>query len=170
MGTTTDLRRALKTEVFPLLVDRGFSIDLRHAPHFVDFRRSREDQVDFLEIQWEKYGRPRFKVSFGTVSAKGTVADGIYTSAQDMGPGQAPCYVCLYPRGNGSSTRHWFCQDAPLWARLLGRPARPASQVTAQLASLLPEVDEYLLNGRLGPHCFEHPNPPFANAASPRGA
>ncbi|WP_341891381.1 hypothetical protein [Variovorax sp. YR752] len=161
MGTTTKLRQALKTEVFPLLTDRGFAIDQRHAPHFVDFRRSRGDRVDFIEFQWEKYGRPRFKLSFGTVSAGGTVANGLHTLAQDIGPGQAPRYVCLYPRGTGSSTRHWFCQDAPLWARLFGGPPRPAGQVTAELTALLPEVDDYLLHGRLGPHCFDRPNPPF---------
>lgn len=165
MGTTTHLRNALKTDIFPRLVELGFSIDQRHAPHFIDFRRTRENQVDFIEFQWEKYGRPRFKLSFGAVSAKGTIADGMHTSAQDIGPGQAPCYVCLYPTGTGSSTRHWFCQDAPLWLRIFGRPPRPASLITAELAALLPEVDEYLLNGRLGPHCFEHQNPPFANAA-----
>ena len=165
MGKTTELRRALKTDIFPLLVARGFSIDKRHAPHFIDFRRNRGDQVDFIEFQWEKYGRPRFKLSFGAVSAKGTVADGMFTPAQDIGPGQAPCYVCLYHTGNGSSTRHWFCQDAPLWARLLGRTAWPASQVTGQLAALLPEVDDYLVGGSLGPHCFARANPPFANVA-----
>jgi hypothetical protein len=163
MGTTTDLRRALKNEVFPRLIERGFSIDQRNAPHFIDFRRARGDQVDFIEFQWEKYGRPRFKFSFGTVSSRGTVGYEVHTVAQDVGPGQAPVYVCLFPRGTGSSTRHWFCQDPPFWGRLFGKPPRQPSQVTAELVALLPEVDDYLLNKIRGPHCFEMPNPPFKN-------
>lgn len=165
MGTTTELRQALKAEIFPRLVERGFAIDQRHSPQFVDFRRTRGDRVDFIEFQWEKYGRPRVKLSFGHVSAQGTIACGVHTPAQDVGPGQAPRYICLYPRGNGSSTRHWFCQDAALWARLLGRQPRTATEVASELAALLPEVDAYLDHGQLGPHCIDHPNPPFADAA-----
>lgn len=165
MGTTTELRQALKSEIFPRLLERGFAIDQRHAPQFVDFRRSRGDRVDFIEFQWEKYGRPRFKLSFGQVSARGTIASGLHTPAQDVGPGQAPRYVSLCPRGSGSSTRHWFCQDAALWARLLGRSPRTAAEVVAELAALLPEVDAYFDHGRLGPHCVDHPNPPFADLA-----
>jgi hypothetical protein len=165
MGSTTDLRRALKRDVFPLLIERGFTIDQRHAPQFIDFRRSRGDRVDFVEFQWEKSGRPRFKLSFGTVSSGGTIAHAVHTPAQDVGPGQAPVYVCLYPNGTGSSTRHWFCQDAPFWARLFGSPPRPPTEVAAQLVALLPEVDGYLLNSIMGPHCFETPNPPFKNAS-----
>ena len=165
MGTTTDLRRALKSDVFPRLIERGFAIDQRHAPQFIDFRRARGDQVDFIEFQWEKMGRPRFKLSFGTVSSRGTVAQGVHTAAQDVGPGQAPVYVCLYPRGSGSSTRHWFCQDASFWARLFGWPPRQCSRVTAELVALLPEVDEYFSSGRMGPHCFGMRNGSFQNSA-----
>jgi hypothetical protein len=163
MGRTTELRRALKSDVFPLLLERGFAIDERNAPRFVDFRRTRSDQVDFLELQWEKSGKPRFRLSFGTVSSKGTIAQGIHTPARDMGPGQAPLYVRLYPRGTGSSTRDWFCQDPPFWARMFGWPARAPSDVTAEVLALLPEIDGYLLGGKMGPHCFAMPNAPFVN-------
>jgi hypothetical protein len=164
MGTTTDLRRALKADVYPLLARRGFAIDQRHSPQFTDFRRTRGHVVDFIEFQWEKYGRPRFKFSFGTVSASGTVGGGMHTLAADMGPGQAPSYVCLYPKGNGTSTRHWFCQDARPLLHFLGFQPRPASQVSTELVALLPEVDEYFLSGKAGLHCFEHANLPFQNA------
>jgi hypothetical protein len=163
MGRTTELRRALKSDVFPLLAERGFAIDERNMPGLVDFRRTRGDRVDFMEFQWEKYGRPRFRLSFGTVSSRGTIAQGIHTPARDMGPGQAPLYVCLYPRGTGSSTRDWFCQDAPFWIRVFGWPARAPSEVIAELLALLPEIDEYLLAGKMGPHCFATPNAPFVN-------
>jgi hypothetical protein len=81
-----------------------------------------------------------------------------------VGPGQAPFYVCLYPVGTGSSTRDWFCQDAPLWARLFGWPPRQASQVAAELVALLPELDEYFFHGKMGPQCTGIPNHPFENA------
>lgn len=164
MGRTTELRRALKVAVYPLLLERGFRIDQRHAPHFIDFRRPRGQRVDFLEFQWEKWGSPRFNLLFGSVGAAGTVGMGMHTLAEDVGPGQAPLHVSLHPRGTGSSTRHWFCQDAPFWLRLLGRGPRPAAQVCAELIALLPEVDTFFEHGRLGAHCFQHVQPAIRDA------
>jgi hypothetical protein len=166
MGSTTELRRALKSQFFPLLAARGFVIDKRHGPGFVDFRRSTGSGIQILQFQWEKYGKPRFRLSFCVVGSEGTIASGHCVAPEDVGPGQAPRYASLYPTGNGSSLRHWFCQDAPLWARLLGKGPRRASRVVDELSALFPEAEEYLRSGKLGPHCQESVNPAFRNATA----
>ena len=166
MGTTTDLRRALKTGYFAELRGLGFDIDQRHAPSFIDFRRFKGDRVEFISIQWEKSGRPRFKLSFGAASIKGTLAHGKHVRPEDIDPGSAPTYCCIYPTGDGSSTRHWFRQDRSLWQFLLGRSRlRPAEEVLADLRRLHPQVDDYLRTGSIGANCRLDNNAWAANAA-----
>lgn len=160
MGKTTDLRRALKSSFFPFVRQLGFEVDQRHGPGFVDFRRRSGERVEFIEIQWEKYGRPRFKLSFGTVSAHGTVSHGSLIPANEVGPGQAPSYVILYPTGKGGSTRNWFCQDKPLWLTILTlRRLKAPEQVCDELLQFFPEVESYFATGETGPHCRVHRNP-----------
>ncbi|MDB5795860.1 MAG: hypothetical protein JWR25_2239 [Noviherbaspirillum sp.] len=153
MGRTTEFRRELKRTFLPFMTAKGFVLDQRHAPHFMDFRRTLADRMQFLEIQWEKYGRPRFKVSVGQVSARGTISHGEHIDAKDVGPGQAPQYCCLYPQGDGSSTRHWFRQDRSFLAALIHRDSlHPPEMPVGQLLELFGEVEEYWLSGKIGKH------------------
>jgi hypothetical protein len=151
MGTTTALRRELKLRFVPFMTAKGFLIDQRHAPHFIDFRRTVGGRIEFVEIQWEKYGRPRFVVSFGHTSAKGTICFGENIAPNEVGPGQAPQYCRLHPTGNGSSTRHWFRQDRPLVSALLARSfLYPADVPVQQLIELFAEVENILNPALLG--------------------
>lgn len=160
MGTTTELRRELKRTFLPFMATKGFVLDQRHAPHFMDFRRAAGDRVQFLEIQWEKYGKPRFKVSVGEVSSKGTVCHGDHIDAKDVGPGQAPQYSCLYPQGDGSSTRHWFRQDRALLAALIHRSRLyPPEAPIGQLIDLFHEAEAYWVSGKVGEHMRLISNP-----------
>jgi len=153
MGRTTDLRRTLKATFVPYVTELGFEIDQRHAPGFLDFRRARNGRIQILEIQWEKYGRPRFKFIFCSISQRGSDCRGTHVPASDAGPGNAPCYVCLYPKGNGRSTRHWFRQDYSLINALLHmRRLRDANGVCSELIELFSEVEHYFSNGVIGPH------------------
>jgi hypothetical protein len=166
MGSTTDLRRALKTSYFPELFELGFHMDQRQAPNFIDFRRRKDDRVEFISIQWEKSGRPRFKLSFGATSSVGTFAHGKHVPPEDVDPGSAPSYCCIYPTGDGSSTRHWFRQDRPLYQRILGRGRlRPTEEVLADLRRLQPQVEEYFQTGTIGSNCRMTTNAWAANAA-----
>jgi hypothetical protein len=110
-------------------------------------------RIEFVEIQWEKYGRPRFVVSFGHASAKGTICFGENIAPNEVGPGQAPQYCRLHPTGNGSSTRHWFRQDRPLVSALLARSfLYPADVPVQQLIELFAEVENYFESGIVGQH------------------
>ena len=151
MGRTTELRGVLKTRFFPFMEAKGFSIDQRHAPNFWDFRRTVNGRVQFFEIQWDKYGRPRFTANFGHVSAKGTVCYGKRVPAADIGPGQAPEYCRLHP-GSGPSTRHWFRQDRSLLSALFKGRLHAPERPVLQLIELFAEAEAYWASGRPGPH------------------
>jgi hypothetical protein len=154
MGKTTDLRHALKATFIPHVQALGFEIDQRHAPAFLYFRRTRNGRVQIMEIQWEKYGKPRFKFSFSSISQAGASCHGIHVLASEAGPSHAPCCVCLYPTGNGSSTRHWFCQDYSLIDTFLKmRRLKQPEAVCNELLQLFPEVETYLDTGVSGSHC-----------------
>lgn len=148
------------------MAERGFALDQRHAPHFLDFRRYLGPEVHFAEIQWEKYGAPRFALNVGKASIGGTLCHGEHVPAGEMGPGQAPEYVRVYPRGDGSSTRHWFRQDRT-WFELVrtGSRLRPADEVVSDLIHLFAEAEHYLSDGTLGPHCRRTTNFWARNAA-----
>jgi hypothetical protein len=166
MGTTTALRRALKAEYFAQLLVTGFEADQRHAPHFLDFRRIKPDRIEFISIQWEKSGRPRFKLMFGTTGRNGTISHGKHVQPSDVDPGSAPVYHCLYPLGDGSSTRHWFRQDRSLWQSILKRTRlRDTKEVISDVQRLSSQVDEYFRTGRVGPNCRKVINPWASNAA-----
>ena len=153
VGRTTALRRELKARFFPFMAAKGFAIDQRHAPHFQEFRRVVGDRIQFLELQWEKYGRERFTVNFGHASVKGTICYDKHISPNDVGPGQAPRYCRLHPNGDGSSTRHWFRQDRPLISALCARSRLyTPDQPVRQLIDLFEEVEQYWESGVVGSH------------------
>jgi hypothetical protein len=163
MGRTTELRRALKARFFPLLESRGFVIDQRYAPQHIDFRRSAGDAVHSIGVQWRPYGGPTFYLNCGSVSKFGLISstrdDGEFlVPAADADAGQLPRYVRVNNR---------FSQVVPLWKRpFLLRRLRSADDVASEVIAALPEVEDYLYNGRVGPHCVEIVNPNSRNAQS----
>lgn len=59
------LRAAVKRRFHPWIVARGFEKDKSQSPYFTTFRRTRADNVDLFDIQWDKYWRPHFVINFG---------------------------------------------------------------------------------------------------------
>jgi hypothetical protein len=166
MRTTTALRHALKSKFVPFMLARGFDLDQRNAPQFLEFRRTQGDEMQFVEIQWEKYGRPRFKVTAGFASQKGVICHGKQVEATEVGTGQAPRYVALYPTGNGSSTRHWFRQDKSLISALVsGNRLYPPEETVEKLILLYQELEDYFCTREPGAHCRTHVNAWSQNAA-----
>lgn len=152
MGTTTDLRRALKARFFPYVVARGFVADHRDQPTSTLFRRVAETRVHIVGVQWEKYGKPRFAVHFGTCPAEGLHFQGRFCSPEDMLPTWCPDIGSLQPR-SGMSSRSWFRQDSTLLQRLVGQPAlRRPDDVVDELIALFAELEDYWANGAVGPH------------------
>jgi hypothetical protein len=153
MGHTTSLRRAMKQQFVPYLQDRGFSLDMRQAPMFFAFRKIDSEAVYVCDVQWEKYGRPRFVVNFGKCPTDGvTDFRGERVLPGDVFPSHAPQIGRLAP-GRRRTTRGWFRQDRPLLERLVTlSKLYPAEQVISQLVALFGEVEEFWKSGKIGPH------------------
>ena len=155
MSTTTELRRELKDRFYPFLGTRGFKRD-RGSPMWQSFRKATEDDLFLLDIQWDKYHRPRFVINFGQCPAAGVQFRGKHIGPDEVMPSQASRRGRLQP-GRGGSTRSWFCQDRSLIARILRFPRpRPAADVVDQLITLYSELERFWETGEKSKHvqCF----------------
>ena len=109
-------------------------------------------RAELFEVQWDKYGTPRFVVRFGTCPPGGLQVNGQVFAVEETLPTWCDDSGSLQPR-RGFSTRSWFRQDSTLVQRLLGHPARrSAAGVVDELLALFPEVERYWATGAVGPH------------------
>jgi hypothetical protein len=135
MGRTTELRQAIKRDFVPFLRDKGFTSDMSDAPRCYRFRKIDSDVVLECNVQWEKYGSPRFILNFSKRGRKGLIASGRLAPSQRR------------------TLAGWFRQDRPWLNRLISSSKLyPAEQVVAQLIPLFGEVEEFWKSGRIGPH------------------
>ena len=152
MGRTMDLRRALKTRFLPFMLEKGFKPDLRNMPAFMEFRKISSDRIYVCDIQWEKYGTPRFVLNFGSCGPNGTICHGKEIDPNDVTPSNASSSGRLTARP-GYSLSCWFRQDHSLlrrissWSRL-----RPADNVVDELIARFSEVEDYWSKGLVGRH------------------
>lgn len=153
MGPTTELRRELKRTFFPFVQGRGFCIDHRDAPTFTRFRRHTPEAVHLFEVQWEKYGAPRFVINFGTSPPQGLEINGELHAPERLYVGWLPRNGRLQPKG-GTSSRSWFRQDESLLRRWMpgSRKLRAASDVVDELLHLFAELEAYWNDGTVGQH------------------
>ena len=152
MGRTTPLRREIKRTFIPHLVEKGFSTDMRHAPQFFMFRRISTDAVTACDIQWEKYGRPRFVVNFGQCGPDGVVMRGEHVLPRDILSYHGIVRGQLRP-GKGATSRNWFRQDRPLLESIIRwSQFYTPQEVVLRLIGLFPEIEEFWASGRVGPH------------------
>lgn len=151
-GRTTELRRELKRVFLPLLEGKGFTVDTRAAPAFTAFRRQAVDSVHVVEIQWDKYGRPRFVINFGKCPLEGMQVRGQLFSPDQVYAGWLEESGRLQPR-HGHSSTNWFSQEKHWLRRLLdvGKLRQP-DEVVEELLRLFPEVEAYLESGVVGEH------------------
>ena len=152
MGRTTSLRRAIKKAFVPHVREKGFLPDMRDAPQFLTFRRVTPEAVHVFDIQWEKYGRPRFVLNFGKCSAKGVICRGVDVLPGDVCPVHTPTCGRLAP-GRRATTGGWFRQDRPLLARLFSSAKLHSPEVVvSQLIALFAEVEDFWESEKMGPH------------------
>src|SRR5690349_20706870 len=118
MGVTTALRQALKQDFFHLVEGLGFVRDTRLQPQATVYRRRAGDVVQSFELRWDKYGRPRFALQFGTCPREGLDIRGEHHDADQVLPGWCEDTGTLQP-GRGAGHGAWFRQDASVLQRLL---------------------------------------------------
>jgi len=152
MGRTTELRREIKRRFFPAMTAKGFSADMRDAPFFVGFRRMTPEAIYVCDIQWEKYGRPRFVINFGKCSLAGVICHGQPVRPEDVTASVTPLLGRLAP-GRHSTVGGWFRQDRPLIENILHLSRlRPPAEVVTTLLTLFHEVEDWWQDGSVGPH------------------
>ena len=116
MGKTTALRREIKRSFIPYMQGKGFVADLRDMPQVLAFRRITPARIDVCDIQWEKYGRPRFVLNFGSCGPQGVISHGKEIRPADITSWDTPIWGRLRP-GRASSVSGWFRQDRTLLQR-----------------------------------------------------
>ncbi len=159
MGNTTELRREIKRTFVPFAEARGFNFDQRYSPQFLEFRRIIDGELHLFDIQWEKYGKPRFVVNFGKSPADGVKFNGELLPPDKVSPAHCSVKGRLQP-GKGPMTSSWFRQDKPLLARLVSRESLyPPSHVVGELIALFPELEAYWRDGSSGSHLRLFPLP-----------
>ena len=152
MGRTTDLRRAIRARFFPFMLEKGFKVDLRNMPAFMDFRKITGDRVYVCDIQWEKYGTPRFVLNFGSCGPRGVICHGEEIDPNDVNPSGASSVGRLTARP-GYSLSCWFRQDRSLLRRILSwSRLRPADDVVDDLIERFSELEDYWSKGLVGRH------------------
>jgi hypothetical protein len=152
MGKTTDLRRAIKRNFAPYLEAKGFRADLRYMPQFLTFRRITPKRIYVCDIQWKKYGRPRFVLNFGSCGPDGVISHGEEIRPVDIMTSATPTQGRLMP-GRHSTISGWFRQDRTLLQSLWkGSRLRSPDEVVNDLIVRFPEVDAYWESGIIGTH------------------
>ncbi len=148
MSRTTELRDELKSRFYPLVLETGFSLDKGQGPYFRSFRKIDNDKLYVIELQWEKYHRPRFVINFGQCEAKGVEFCGRYLNADEACPVHMAKQGRLYPRKVWlESSLSWFCQDRYFLLRWFGFKNFPASKIVDQAIEAFLELEQFWATG-----------------------
>ena len=144
-GPTTELRREIKERFIPFLTAKGFTTDNRHAPGTKIFRRAHHGRLHICDLQWEKYGKPRFILNFGETELQQRQMD-------TLGTWDCETYLQLKPK-SGASTATWFRQDKPWPVRTISKEKLyPAASIITLLIDLFAEAENFWQTGCIGQH------------------
>jgi hypothetical protein len=119
--------------------ERGGEMDFR-------FRRKSPQRHDLIEVQFDKYLRPRFILNFGSVPTEGLIdAYGRHIDADDVG------IAHLVERGRLNASpkflmEHWF----GLGGLTIGPVERAAEGQVEKLIKLFPQVERWFATGIAG--------------------
>ena len=123
---------------------------MSRAPLTWTFRRVADGSVHLFDIQFEKYGLPRFVVNFGECSTAGVKVLDKYVPAESIFAADTPVFGRLQP-GRGASTRSWFRQDPSFVQRLIGKgDGNAPTEVVEKLMSLFPQIERFWQDGVIG--------------------
>ena len=121
---------------------------------FTPFRRIRGSVVHVFDIQWDKYGAPRFVINFGEAPASGVVLHGEQIPADRLDPAHCPLNGRLQ-RWRGGSLRTWFQLSKPLPEALRTlRWAYLPDEVATQLVTCFSELEVWWDTKHEGPHVY----------------
>lgn len=154
MTTTASqaLRQLVKQRFLPWAESRGFTPCRSAHPLFMVFRRMLGDRVQVFNLQWDKYGAPRFVVNFGEGPRDGVVLWGRHVPGEALEPQDCRDSGRLQRR-RGHGLRGWFQLDKPIFEALWTMERRySAAAVVDQLIATFPEVERWWDDRTPGPH------------------
>src|SRR5262249_15893351 len=122
---------------------------------FAPFRRRRGDKVHVFDVQWDKYGAPRFVINFGEAPSSGVEIRGKHIPADDLETYH--CLVGRLQRRRGGSLGTGFelrgaLSDAVSSLRWNYQP----EEVVAQVIACFTELEAWWQTRREGPHVYIH--------------
>ena len=142
MTKTKPIRDALRSVFYPHVLAAGFELDKRWQLEIVAFRRIGTEVVHVLEIQWDKYHRPKLVLNFSEVPLEGVDFGGKWMEATDVRAVHCGSYLRLV-RNQGRFTYRWFQLHRPLLEQLVS-PQRnyDPEEIASQVLNRFDEVKE----------------------------
>lgn len=154
----------MKAEIFPLLEARGFQ-RLKHSGTWYGFTRLQSDQLQIIEIQWDKYHRPRFAVNFSqtpVVMHNGETGFRNRFTGEWLPLAEVSCGQDHYNRLSvGRLRRQWFGYS---WLASLRPSGGPHSAVDRCIA-VLPLIDGWFAGDPSSIEIIDRMNQREASAA-----
>jgi hypothetical protein len=156
----TDLKIELRGRFFPRLHQLGFTLfNLRYTANTSRFIRKRGNMTDHVDVHWDKFGRARFNILFGSTPLDAPLQPDQPAPENTSKLGTVHYTICYLQPSRGIGTSCWYRLDASLWERIFGgQKLRDASTVVDLLLEHFREVEVWFEAGRIGPHLqqFEH--------------
>jgi len=136
------LREAVKKYFYPFAESKGFARAKSTHPHFTTFRRIEPDVVHVFDVQWDKYGRPKFVINFGEARSGASTAN---VETQD-------CKVLCRLQPNKTSPRWWRLRKP--WSEILrtGRFRYTPKEVVDLVIASFSEVEAWWAEKKEGSH------------------
>lgn len=143
---TSILRKALKEDFHKYILRLGFQPE-RKFDDVIPYRRIRDGSNDLIELQFDKYGRPRFVLNFGNAPA-----DGIIDAYGRFVPAKNVCIAQLVQHGRLHAFPYsiiWFKPNTLLGIR---SDEVAVNKVISQFILLAEQVEHWFRTGVSGPN------------------
>ena len=138
MAKATPFRDEIKKRFYPFAEKRGFVRQKSTNPHFTEFRRDAEGRIDTFDIQWDKYGRPRFVLNFDLPTDEGRKT--VLSSGR-------------LQRFQGGDLWCWFGSSRPWLGKLRAlKWSYTPAEVVDELIAAFDELEEWWSERKVGPH------------------
>jgi hypothetical protein len=145
---------ALREGLVPVLLQNGFtqiplhriSPEMERVFPFGYMRRVKGSRHESVEIQLDKYGRPKFVLNCGVVPPEGVDLPWAHLERDKASASDLPEAYRLH---SCKGCMRWFSPPWFAWPRDLESRTRKA---VAQATSLYPEIDSWFASGKVGPH------------------
>ena len=158
------MRSLIRSQFLRYLEGHGFEEDDGREQIF-GYRRRLADRHDLVEVQFDRGHRPKFILNFGKVDGNGLIdAYGRHVEAENTKIFLLVEQGRLNAFSKPEFLEHWF---GPRWWSV-GSTEVMAMAAVQRLIQLFPQVDNWLVDGRLGPNLRIRHSPHNASGTAKR--